>query len=254
MKSTHVIFLSVFITCVICGFWIGSNLRKDRILEPINLEGASDSSLPTSIVNDQRNILIVTIDRQGQSETRLISVWLVTYFSGNASVSFKPIYPTISNSVAVFNETINNSFDIESVNSDLRLSGEFLDAISQTGAWWNNYIIIDRKIIPNLFSVAKEFSSISSNDTALGNFNNGSTTGDLRTNYEEDSRALQSICEQLANNEFNPSWDMFHDLSPQYINTNMDMQTLVNEWQNSLRSENSSVCVLPLEVLVPLKQ
>lgn len=254
MKSTHVVFLSVFVSCMIWGFWTGANLRQSRKDVSTGDISLSSEVLSNALQNDQHNILIITIDRQDQAKPVLSSAWIMTYFFNNPSISFKPIYPTLNDNSIITDPTLTQSFQIISVNSHLRLIGSFLNTLSQRNLWWNGYIIIDRQVLPQLLNIKNPPQSYTSKNLRGNNqYQPSSTNNDLLNIYEEDTLSIKYICNELATNHYQPSWDLFRDMVPKYLDTDMDAEILIDEWETSLNNNDQSVCILPLEVLVPMR-
>lgn len=253
MKSTHVVFLSVFVSFMIWGFWTGSNLRQSRIDSSSGKISSLSGVLTDTLQDDQHNILVITIDRQNQTKPILTSAWIITYFFNNPSIAFKPIYPIISNNSIITDKALTDSFQLISVNSHLRLIGSFLNTLSQRNLWWNEYVIIDRQVLPQLVNLKNTTKSLTLENMGDKNYYHPSSNNDgLLTIYQEDTLSIQYICNELATKHYHPSWDMLRDMAPKYLNTDMDIDILIDEWEASLNNNDQPVCILPLEVLIPM--
>lgn len=251
MKSSHLISLSIYVFCMIIGFRVGSILKQDEIAvttpHPIPV---TPTSIPT-LKNGQHNLLVVIADDLTQAHPQLASIWLVTYFFDNPSITFLPIYPTLSNGSVYADEELFNDFEIIPVNGQSSLSMTFLDALKQRNFWWSGYLIVDRQA----FSWVLEPQVGTSPDKKAAYYNQNyliqaEVIESPESVYSRYTQLLRDTCSQVAQQGSNLNWEVFRNMFPQHISTDFNVDTLIGEWVSSLRSNGTPVCNFPLETVV----
>ena len=82
------VYLMIFLTAIMIGFMIGSNLFLTANPKSLNLPFIAQSQ-PTS----QRNILLVGADSLDSKNAELQSIWLLIYFTDKTEILLMPIFP-----------------------------------------------------------------------------------------------------------------------------------------------------------------
>lgn len=252
MKSSHLIFLAIYVLGMVFGFRVGNNLKRDESLGNVtNLASMNPTSIPT-LKNGQHNLLVVTIDDMAYTRPQLKSIWLVTYFNHNKSVSFLPVYPTISKGKLIADDEYSNKFELISTDGQYKLSPKFLDTLIQRNFWWSTYLILDQEAYSSLLESTDQILPFAhvNNKTQ----NNQAILDSNKTQesiYTHDVQVIREICYQIAQEEHGFDWESFRDLSPHYISSDINFDKIINNWIASLSSNGTLQCNFPLEMVTP---
>ena len=252
MKSSHLISLSIYVFCIIVGFKVGNILKYDEItVTTPDQVLVTPTSIPT-LKNGQHNLLVVITDDLTQSHPQLASIWLVTYFLDNPSITFLPIYPTISNGSVLADEKLFDSFEIIPANGQSSLSMTFLDTLTQRNFWWSGYLIVDRQA----FSWVLEPQAGISPDILTNYYDQNyliqaEVIESPESIYVRDTQIMRDTCDQVAQQGANLNWEVLRNLFPQHISTDLDVNTVIGEWISSLSSNGAPLCNFPLEMVSP---
>ena len=252
MKSSHLIFLSIYVFCIIVGFKVGNILKHDEItVTTPDRVLVTPTSIPT-LKNGQHNLLVVITDNLTQSHPRLASIWLVTYFLNNPSITFLPIYPTLSNGSVIADEKLFDSFEIIPTNGESSLSMTFLDTLAQRNFWWSGYLIVDQQA----FSWVLEPQAGISPENLTNYYDQNyliqaEVIESPESVYVRDTQIMQDTCNQVAQQGANLNWESLRNLFPQHISTDFDVDTLISEWISSVSSNGTPLCNFPLEMVSP---
>jgi hypothetical protein len=250
MKISHIIFLSVYVTCIICGFSIGKTLKKTESAETILPSVfALHQSIPT-LKNGQHNLLVIAVDNLDLQQPQLRSVWLVTYFQNNPSITFLPISPTISSGDVIVDQMLSDSFVIVKADGNTNISTSFFDTLTRRNFWWSGYLIVDEFAFT---SVLNEKSFLADNHQLASseiNINDlGNISQDPQNLYDRYTQIFQDACRFIAQqgNDFN--WQFFSSLIPQHVITDFDANLLIDEWTSSIKTIEAPNCYFPLDTL-----
>lgn len=253
MKSSHLIFLSIYVTCIVCGFWIGGYLKQN------NIKNVGSNQLPLlqtvpSLQNGQHNILIVTIDNSAEIQPKLHSIWLVTYFNNHSSINFFPISPTISNGNVKVDDYLHDNFGTIKADGYYYLTSTFLEILTQRNYWWSGYLVVDQQAFTEIANATNDPGSdyifTGNNPTDREDLNNP----DLILIH--DSEFFINFCQDVTHQGTLFNWDVFRSLIPHLMSSSLDADLLIEEWSSSLTTADSPECVLPLGIysLEPDKQ
>ena len=245
MKNSLVIQISIFITFVICGFWVGSNYL-------VMLSEFKESSNTTTInqalnSKDQNNILIVTISKQADATYDLTTILSVTYFMDNPSITFTTIFPKNSAGELIHDSAIYESFQLISINGKTLLSGDFLSELKNQNIEWDTYLVFDHKIIMDLIDKATtQQQRLQFNDGVTDIHNNA-----ISPNFQQVSLAIQAICSQIEKQEFVAFKELFDGSNSGYIISNKSPELISYDMDTLLTRPQSPICILPLNTLSP---
>jgi len=252
MKSTHLIFLSIYVICIICGFGVGKALKQ---AEPADMKLPSEYPTPQSIPtlkNGQHSLLIIAVDNLDLLQPRLNSVWLVTYFINNPSITFLPISPTLSNGKVIVDEKLFNSFEIIRGNGQINIAASFFDTLTLRNFWWGGYLIVDQQAFSSLL---ENSNNMSPNDSAAKDSKSHDNLTEIGQNseaiYQEYNQAFHDTCQLIAQQGENFNWQSFSSLIPHHIKTDLDAGLMINEWASLLSSIETPLCSFPLDSHTP---
>jgi hypothetical protein len=103
------------------------------------------------VEKEQKNLLVIGVDRLNSSRPVLESAWLVLYYPGVAHYSFIPLFPAQGNPNPDLDQAIRQAFKLDKDHSP---SAAFLNALRSAGAWWDHYIILDEMALAELIDLS----------------------------------------------------------------------------------------------------
>lgn len=247
MKSSHLVFLSVYVTCIILGFGVGKALKKSETVES---EPPSVFTLPQSIPtlkNGQHNLLVIIVNDLEVPQQQLKSVWLVTYFIDNQSVTFFPISPTYSNGAIVSDQLLFDSFKSQQIDGRTHISPSFFDILTMRNFWWSGYLVVDQEAITSLLEGASHTPEIPFVDLRdIPTIDASVDDQDPDVIYQKYTVQLQAICDLIAQQGENFNWAKFINLLPRHIDSDLDAGLMIDEWVSSFDSIETANCYFPL--------
>lgn len=247
MKSSHAVFLSIYVISIVVGFGVGKTIQQSELVEkhltPVSIP---EQSIPT-LKNGQHNLLVITVDNLQLDKPRLTSVWLVTYFLDNPSITFLPISPTSSNSVVTLDKKLYESFEIVRSNDQVSISTGFLNNLTLSNFWWSGYLIVDQQAF---LSVLNEQNNLDATNRELADEKNTTIPlaagDDPEIVYATYTRILQDTCHLIALDGENFDWQSFTSLIPLHVSTDLNAKLMINEWMSSLATVETPLCYFPL--------
>ena len=140
--SFALLILLVLVALLLTAFTFLSSGRKTGLLEPKSaaVHIAHYSGRPD---NGQMNLLLILVDELDATEPGLQGVWMLIHDPSGKKVHFMPIYPAESK----FGQDVRQAVGLEKVNG---LSPKLEQLLQKQGLWWDNYLVIDRKILSRL--------------------------------------------------------------------------------------------------------
>lgn len=249
MKRYPILFLSIYAVSIILGFRIGSNLTQNgSAASAFNFSPKAMNTIP-AMKNGQHNLLIISTDDLSLTEPKLMSIWLVTYFLDDPTVTFLPVYPTVSNGKIITDTELLDSFELAKLNDQHQISENFQEYLEQRNFWWSGYILIDQ----SAYTAVIEMTMQEVNDgDRVSDDQVGLTQGDdlqaLESVYLRDESNMLYICDQLTQEADSFNWEAFREFAPQHLSTDFDLESMIEEWVGMLASKDKAICSFPLQI------
>lgn len=239
-SPTRVLSILMFSLLFLIGYWIGHGISRQvissNVTYPANL--SQDDLLP---VDEQVNILVISVDhREGETPT-LRSVWLVVYLPDESEAMFLPVFPKIVNDEARYDDNLTQAFTID---QDGIPGVEFFDTL-QKRFKWDHFIVVEDKAL------------IQAIDMIGGVFLNGRTQQgqqaletlhlireDPNLLLLNESAAITSACQKVSISERNDLKSQFKKLSNQ-LTTDADLSPRLNNWLSWSDGSKKLRCEFP---------
>ena len=231
---------SVFLTL---GTLAGLSAGKIGAVSKSSIPQRSVSPIPL-VSTIQQNFLVIGVDSLDHENTRLESVWLVLYLPGNQHINFVSIYPSLFNNRLIDPRLIEKNFSLE---SDKKPGSMFLDLLRAEHIWWSYYAIVDEI---GMIGIINKFGGLQLNGYHL----TGSLALDaLPVPWEDQETALRvqtsllaGICEQASHISKGTDIAPILDLIPKHIQTDLDINTIIQDWFDLMINPDELVCEFPL--------
>lgn len=222
------------------------------IIEPTQDRALVASPTPAEAVQEikpggsQRNILIITVDDLNAETAQLISVWLALYVTGTPHFTLMPVYPAGAlqdQPVAPTGDTLAQAF---SLNAGGNPSSEFLQVLTERGAWWDATLLLDLTIAENLIDIAYAGEHLPDAGTLQPAFSTHPQDG--QDVFLAQAWLGQKFCQNLADpteDEYPRLLDLFA-LIPAHLRTDMDLQIVRDELQAIMAQSANIICEIPV--------
>jgi len=189
--------------------------------------------------NGQRIFLLVGVDSLDPRTAQLKSLWLATYMPSDPSIRLLPILPSKEGINQYIDHPLNRAFELNGGNGRVILDNRFINYLKENNYWWSGYIVFDETILQKTY--------LSLNDQS-GSYKVVTAAQKSPTNLNEISTQvliLQAACQKLSNKLTNPDWSEIESLIPAHILTDLDIQQISSEWENTLASGRGINCIFP---------
>jgi len=211
--------LFFFFISLIPGLYLGS------LLTPLR-ESAASSAIPHPMIvlaNEQRNILIISVDRLQSARYQLRGIWEAIYAPNYPSITWVPIYPAVLGSDPSKNEELLRTFRLT---PELHLDPSFVRYLHQRNFQWSGYLILDEVAI---FEILQAFNINSVVDLSPTN----------------QIKSIQSFCNSVTRLDKQPSLlDLYNRLSGHMV-TDIRADEAFAEWQILLNHGGERFCEFP---------
>ena len=202
------------------------------------------SPLPTPS-NGQVNLLVIGLDRLSSQNSRLVSVWILGYFSGQPQVSLIPVYPSVTESHDREFQQVVSRFNLT---ADGQPDRRLVRLLQKKHIWWNGYLLIDEigiiemidflggvKTDGQLFTGAQAVASLPLSEE------------DASTALEKQTHLLQSLCRRT--DLLTPDVDLRNilNLIPDHVQTDLDVFQVIREWRDLVNGSQRFRCEFPLQ-------
>jgi hypothetical protein len=118
----------------------------------------SDTPIP-SLANDQRSLLLITMDKLEESQPHLTGIWLVVYIPSDPRLTLLPVYPAPS--IKDSGKELSDAFRLQNNAGFLSPDPLFLDLIRAQVPWWSGYILLDEAAIAEVIDFMTNFQQAS---------------------------------------------------------------------------------------------
>jgi len=230
----------VFILSLLFGYNAGSSLERatDQIA---NSYATPMASVPSS----QHNILLIQVDQADIDKPRLLSVWLMAYYTNSSRVDLLPIYPTHKLTTNEKDRNLPREFN-------LTKSGEpadgFWQALKGFNTWWNGYLMMDTQGLQKLES---QLVGPSTNEAAspLQGLN-PPMPPQVGTGNEVDH--YQQLCQAFSQNSGSVGFYKLYFSLKDHLQSNLTPGQLQDIWQQLKDHGPTLTCNFPsLQAIIP---
>ena len=220
-------------------------LTKDPALTPtaINLAGIqSQTPIQPTTPNNQLNLIVIGVDRVSPQEPRVIAIWLASYLTrdGFNILTFKPIYPLLSDHPASNTEELLASFEIS---EELALSDAFKTELERK-TWFDGYVLLDEIAMIELVDlVISGTPKMPAENSVLLIGSIHLPWQNLSTAYHDQVGLVEWLCGRLPAMKANTPVGKILELQiQQHLSTDMDMETLIQTWKQVARQGQLPQC------------
>jgi hypothetical protein len=259
-KLRGIPYLAIFLLNLLVGFLGGSKVLPERtgLAYPIiEKTGAMDNSIP-ALANEQRSILLVTVDDLDASKPRLTGVWAVLYVPTNPRLTLLPIYPTLNRGSE---DKLANSFRLYKEAGTSRLDPAFVSLLEEHIPWWSGYILLDHTALTEVVNywayspgLIRESSLFGSSSNVAKHYGS-QVISDLPSVWEDPYSSLfsqaslyQELCwgATWTDTGFEAGQTLEHMAQiKNHYSTDLDPETILAEMQSLRGLGGSLVCEFP---------
>jgi len=203
-------------------------------------ESLTGSYTPIQVMkNGQRIFLLVGVDSLDPRTAQLKSLWLATYMPSDPSIRLLPILPSKEGINQFIEHPLNRAFELNGVNGRVTLDNGFINYLKENNYWWSGYIVFDETILQKTYLSLNDQSG--SNKVVTAAQKSPTNMNEISTQV----LILQAACQKLSNKLTNPVWSEIESLIPAHIITDMEIQQISSEWENTLASGRGINCIFP---------
>lgn len=229
--------------CILLFGLLSGRFVGGQTLSQVPVAALSAISPAPTPSNGQVNLLVIGLDRLSSQRPRLMSVWILGYFSGQPQVSLIPIYPSSSPLQNRELQKVGSNF---SLTSGAQLDQDLVRLLQKKRIWWNGYLLIDEiamiDVINFLGGVTPDGQPLTGGQ-AVAALSEENTSSAL----ENQTRLLQALCRRTE--LLTPAADLrdMLNLIPDHIQTDLDVFQAIREWRDLVNGSQSIKCEFPLQ-------
>lgn len=156
-------YLALFLANLLVGYLGGLRVfdaNPVQALRMIGEEGIFASRSIPSLVDEQRNILLITADHLEASRPQLTGIWLVMYTPTEPRITLLPVYPAPSMNHTV--KELARAFRLDNNEGDFVPRSSFFDLIRKQIPRWSGYILLDEPALGELTGLLVSYGNPSS--------------------------------------------------------------------------------------------
>ena len=243
-KQTLFLFLPIFLVFFVWGLQIGDHLAEKPSRKSLDLYKL-ETEIPI-LPNGQKIILLVIVDKLETPKPDMLGLWLITYFSNEPYTTVIPVYPSSTKSEENFNGSISDSLQLKNVNGTAQLEESFLLKLNEAGLWTSGYILMD------LYGFAEAIKISGGIDNLSIDSKEKDMIDELSRLFvgTESSLAYQTllfeqICARFTLMDSLSDLTSLRLLFPEHLSSNLDLDVLMEDWQDFIKSRNGSFCIFP---------
>jgi hypothetical protein len=214
--------LALLITAFVCA--AGFTLYRLVPLPALSLPVASREPAAWK-PGEQRNLLVIGVDRLNAAQPVLESAWLVLYTPGVPHFSFIPLFPLQDSDRPDLEQAIQAAFQVD---RDKTPGATFLNALRSSGAWWNHYLLIDELALAELIDLSAS-PALPERLTGLQLVADSLDRNAAHSPVSAQARLISAVCRGAVNPSIPQDIDALRDRLSEHLNTDMKTKQFVNE-------------------------
>jgi hypothetical protein len=228
----------LFCLCLLLGGWAGVFVARSATLlrSFLQRQPAPAQAYPA---NDQRNLLVVGVDRLEADRPRLESLWLVLYFPGRSPITLLPLYPAPAG-----DDTLPASFALAHSGD---LSPRFQEQLRSQQIWWHGTILMDEAGMAAML----DFLSASPGERRITGAQSIERSArpwhDPAGALLDQTALLQVGCDQAAGRVFSAAEvGQFLDGAAGHLRADLDLSQVAQAWLDLAGEAPAVRCEFPL--------
>jgi hypothetical protein len=254
LMKTRKLVRSVQLAFLVCIFLIAGALLTvafaGRLDEPEPLPQVYQAAPSKSVsiplrpvVNSQRNLLLIHVDRLQAETPRLRGVWLLVVLPSQSHVDFLPLYPASLSGGPVQDVRLEALFQLQADGSP---SPAFLNAFRSMDFWWDHYLVLDEVALAGLIELVGGIN--------LGEWpvNGKQAMDSLSLAFQEPRNAMvlqavlaQELCHRIPRLLDNPEWVVRFDLLTDHVMSDFGLERSQVNWTRVREQGRYLVCEFP---------
>ncbi len=203
-------------------------------------EGSTDALTESS---GQRNLLVIGVNQIGSPNLTLESVWLVLYLQDTPRFTLMPVYP--GSGLSVNPQAAADLTGLFSLDSYGNPGASFLAALHARKLWWNNYIVLDQTAIAGMIDFV---GGVTLGNTIMDGIHAMANMPMVQYAPQDalmaQAEIIKDICSQSTQPELSARVEGLLRLIPYHLNTDMDLELALNQWER-LRASGPFTCEFP---------
>jgi hypothetical protein len=190
----------------------------------------------------QHNLLVIGVNQVGGPNLTLEGIWLVLYRQDAPRFTFMPIFPG-QGAASQAAEALADSFSLDTYGNP---EASFLSALQAQHLWWNDYVVLDETAMAEMINFV---GGVTLGNTIMDGPHAIANMPDVLLAPQDALRAqgevIKDICSHATRPELSDRIEALLRLTPEHLNTNMDLEQALTQWER-FRSSGPFACEFPL--------